>query len=152
MAGIWILVNSAHATRRRVSPDTGGDRETRKNLCEDWLYKPRMAGGELIEKRQVHAGVGCAHTHRARLRRNRDIAYPGVVWRWSGDDGRLFREVVRASSGISLSRPRHPRLRNFRLQYLMELFLNWTLCLTSVEDRFAPRSRVCGCLDFGNLG
>jgi hypothetical protein len=25
--------------------------------------------------------------------------------------------------------------------------LNWSLCPTSVEDRLAPRSRVCACLD-----
>src|SRR5438132_10617213 len=28
-------------------------------------------------------------------------------------------------------------------------YLNWSLCLTSVEQRLAPRSRVCACLDSG---
>jgi hypothetical protein len=28
-------------------------------------------------------------------------------------------------------------------------FLNWSLCPTSVEDRLAPRSRICTCADRG---
>ena len=52
-----------------------------------------------------------------------------------------------ASSGISVPLRQHARSRNFRLNSRMSQFLNWLSCLTSVEDRLAPRSRVCACLD-----
>ena len=70
------------------------------------------------------------------------------VLRWSGDGGGSFRETV-ASSGISAQLTQHARSRNIELKSPMSRFLNWSLCLTSVEERVAPRSRVCACLDSG---
>jgi hypothetical protein len=56
-------------------------------------------------------------------------------------------EKLCASSGISVPLRQHARSRNIRLNSRMSPFLNWSLCLTSVEERLAPRSRVCACLD-----
>src|ERR1035441_5019381 len=52
-----------------------------------------------------------------------------------------------ASSGISVPLRPYARSRNIKLHSQLSPFLNWSLCLTSVEDRLAPRSRVCACLD-----
>ena len=68
------------------------------------------------------------------------------VLRWSGDGGRSFREIVRQQWNFS-PRTQSAKSRNIRLNYPMSPFLNWSLCLTSVEDRLAPRSRVCACPD-----
>ena len=70
------------------------------------------------------------------------------VLRWSPDSGRSFREIVRQQWNFSPPR-QYERSRNIRLTSPVSRFLKWSLCLTSVEDRLAPRSRVCGCLDSG---
>jgi hypothetical protein len=57
------------------------------------------------------------------------------VLRWSPDGGR-----------ISVPLRQHARSRNIRLNSRMSPFLNWSLSLTSVEERLAPRSRVCAYL------
>ena len=67
------------------------------------------------------------------------------VLRWSPDSGRSFREIVRQR--WNFSPPRQYGRSNIRLTSPMSRFLKWSLCLTSVEDRLAPRSRVCWCLD-----
>src|SRR5256885_3940891 len=54
-----------------------------------------------------------------------------------------------ASNGISVALTQYARSRNIELNSPMSRFLNWSLCLTSVEERLAPRSRVCACLDSG---
>src|ERR1700674_2103749 len=51
------------------------------------------------------------------------------------------------SSGISVPLKQRARPRTIGLNSLASRFLNWSLCLASVEERLAPRSRVCGCLD-----
>ena len=56
-------------------------------------------------------------------------------------------EKLCASSGISVLLTQSARSRNIRLGYPMSPCLNWSSCPTSVEDRLAPRSRVCVCLD-----
>ena len=61
-------------------------------------------------------------------------------------------EKLCASSGISLPLRRHERSRNIRLNCRMSPLLNWSLCLTSVEQRLALRSKVCACLDFRHQG
>src|ERR1700737_3309564 len=53
------------------------------------------------------------------------------------------------SSGISVPLTQYARSKNIELNSPMSRFLNWSLCLTSVEERLAPRSRVCACLDSG---
>ena len=52
-----------------------------------------------------------------------------------------------ASSGISARLTRYARSRNIGLKSPMSRFLNWSSFRTSVEERLAPRSRVCACLD-----
>src|SRR5437667_4970779 len=56
-------------------------------------------------------------------------------------------EKLYASSGISARLTRYARSRNIGLKSPMSRFLNWSSFLTSVEERLAPRSRVCACLD-----
>ena len=56
-------------------------------------------------------------------------------------------ERLCASSGILALLIRYARSRNIKLTSRASRFLNWSSCLTSVEDRLAPRSRACGCLD-----
>ena len=56
-------------------------------------------------------------------------------------------ERLCASSGISAHLTHSARSKTMWLTSRMSRFLNWPLCLTSVEDRLAPRSRVCACLD-----
>src|SRR5437660_2000255 len=56
-------------------------------------------------------------------------------------------EKLYASSGISARLTRYARSRNIGLKSPMSRFLNWSFCLTSVEERLAPRLRVCACLD-----
>ena len=56
-------------------------------------------------------------------------------------------EKLCASSGISISPTRCASPKSIRLGYRMSPCLNWSSCPTSVGDRLAPRSRVCGCLD-----
>src|ERR1700730_7249323 len=51
------------------------------------------------------------------------------------------------SSGISFPLKQCARSRTIGWTSLVSPFLNWSLCLASVEERLAPRSRVCGCLD-----
>src|SRR2546425_9373751 len=70
------------------------------------------------------------------------------VLRWSPDGGRSFREIVRQQWNFSRL-TQYARSRNIELNSPMSRFLNWSLCLTSVEERLAPRSRVCACLDSG---
>src|SRR5438445_6963825 len=48
-----------------------------------------------------------------------------------------------ASNGISVALTQYARSRNIELNSPMSRFLNWALCLTSVEERLAPRSTVC---------
>src|SRR6266581_5104804 len=62
--------------------------------------------------------------------------------------GVYFKKLC-ASSGISVRLTQYVRSRNIELKSPMSRFLNWSLCLTSVEERLAPRSRVCACLDSG---
>src|SRR5438128_3938576 len=62
--------------------------------------------------------------------------------------GAHFEKLI-ASSGISAHLTQYARSRNIELKSPMSRFLNWSLCLTSVEERLAPRSRVCACLDSG---
>ena len=72
------------------------------------------------------------------------------VLRWSGDGGRSFREIVRQQWNFSPPNSIH-EVEEYRVERLnspMSPRLNWSSCLTSVEDRLAPRSRVCACLDF----
>jgi hypothetical protein len=52
-----------------------------------------------------------------------------------------------ASSGISAHLTRFARSRNITLNYRTSPFLSWSLCLTSVGERLALRSRVCACLE-----
>src|SRR5438876_4233589 len=56
-------------------------------------------------------------------------------------------EKLCASGGISAHLTQYARSKNIGLNSPMSRFLNWSLCLTSVEERLAPRSRVCACLD-----
>src|ERR1035437_6665328 len=56
-------------------------------------------------------------------------------------------EKLCASSGISVPLKQYARSRNVRLASPVSRFLNWSLCLTSVEERLAPRSRVSACLE-----
>ena len=56
-------------------------------------------------------------------------------------------EKLYASSGISARLTRYARSRNIGLKSPMSRFLNWSSFLTSVEERLAPRLRVCACLD-----
>src|SRR5438445_9221952 len=56
-------------------------------------------------------------------------------------------EKLCASGGISAHLTQYARSKNIGLNSPMSPFLNWSLCLTSVEERLAPRSRVCACLD-----
>jgi hypothetical protein len=56
-------------------------------------------------------------------------------------------EKLCASSGISVPRTQYARSRNIGLTSRVSRFLNWSSCPTSVEERLAPRSRVCACLD-----
>jgi hypothetical protein len=68
------------------------------------------------------------------------------VLRWSGDYGGSFQEIVRQQ--WNFSPPNSIReSRNIKLTCQGSMFWNWSLCPTSVGDRLAPRSRVCGCLD-----
>ena len=57
-------------------------------------------------------------------------------------------EKLCASSGISVPLKQYARSRNARLTSRVSRFLNWSLCLTSVEERLAPRSRVSASLEF----
>src|SRR6266478_3943842 len=59
--------------------------------------------------------------------------------------GAHFKKLC-ASSGISAHLTHYARSRNIELKSPMLRFLNWSLCLTSVEERLAPRSRVCASL------
>ena len=68
------------------------------------------------------------------------------VLRWSQMAGARFEKSC-ASSGISAHPTPHVRSRNITFYSRMSPFLNWSSCLTSVEERLAPRSRVCACLD-----
>src|SRR5438270_12206714 len=52
-----------------------------------------------------------------------------------------------ASNGISVPLKQYARSKNIELNFLTSGFSNWSLYLTSVEERLAPRSRVCACLD-----
>jgi hypothetical protein len=66
--------------------------------------------------------------------------------RRSADEGRSFREIVRQQ--WNFSPPNTIReVEEFQVALSAVAFLNGSLCLTSVEERFAPRSRVCACLD-----
>ena len=56
-------------------------------------------------------------------------------------------EKLYASSGISARLTRYARLKNIKLNSRMSRLLNWSSFLTSVEERLAPRLRVCACLD-----
>src|ERR1019366_2928314 len=56
-------------------------------------------------------------------------------------------EKLCGSNGISVLLTQSARSRNFRLHSRLSPFLNWSLCPTSVEERLAPRSRVCACLN-----
>ena len=56
-------------------------------------------------------------------------------------------EKLFASSGILAHLIPFARSRNITLNFPMSRFLNWSSCLTSIEERLAPRSRVCACLD-----
>src|SRR5947208_12530301 len=56
-------------------------------------------------------------------------------------------EKLCASSGISAHLTQYARSRNIELKSAMSRSLNWSLCLTSVGERLAPRLRVCACLD-----
>jgi hypothetical protein len=56
-------------------------------------------------------------------------------------------EKLCASNGISVLLTQSARSINIRLRSRPSPLLNWSLCLTSVEERLAPRSRVCACLD-----
>jgi hypothetical protein len=47
------------------------------------------------------------------------------------------------SSRISAHPTPHARSRNITFNSRMSPFSNWSWCLTSVEERLAPRSRVC---------
>src|SRR6266566_10093581 len=60
-------------------------------------------------------------------------------------------EKLCASGGISAHLTQYARSKNIGLNSPMSRFLNWSLCLTSVEERLAPRSRVCACLDRKSL-
>src|SRR5438093_1068398 len=60
-------------------------------------------------------------------------------------DARL--ETLCGSSGILVPRRQYARWRNIRLNSRMSPFLNWSLCLTKVEEWLTPPSRVCACLD-----
>jgi hypothetical protein len=51
------------------------------------------------------------------------------------------------SRGISVPLTQYARSKNIELNSPMSRFLNWSLCLTLVEERLVPRSRVCACLD-----
>src|SRR5437867_4013453 len=68
------------------------------------------------------------------------------VLRWSPDGGHSFREIVRQQWNFSPPNT-IARSRNIGLKSPMSRFLNWSSFLTSVEERLAPRSRVCACLD-----
>jgi hypothetical protein len=50
-----------------------------------------------------------------------------------------------ASSGISVHLTQPARWKNIKLNSRMLPSLNWSLCLTIVEERLAPRSGVCAC-------
>ena len=56
-------------------------------------------------------------------------------------------ERLCASSGISVRLRQRARSRNIGLNSRRSPFLNWSLCLTRVEEPLAPRSRVCACLE-----
>src|SRR5438132_14006127 len=56
-------------------------------------------------------------------------------------------EKLCANSGISAPLTQSARSKNIGLTSPMSRFLNWSLCLRSVEDRLGLRSRVCACLD-----
>jgi len=68
------------------------------------------------------------------------------VSRWSTDGGRSFGEIVR-SNGVLVPLTQYARSKSIELNFPTSGLSNWSLCLTSVEDRLAPRSRVCACLD-----
>jgi hypothetical protein len=65
--------------------------------------------------------------------------------RWSADGGHSFREIVRQQ--WNFNPPPHARSRNITFNSQMSPFSNWSSCRTSVEERLALRSRVCGCRD-----
>src|ERR1035437_5668118 len=52
-----------------------------------------------------------------------------------------------ASSGISVPLRPYARSRNIKLHSQVSPFLNWSLCLTSVEERLPPPSTICARLD-----
>src|SRR5438094_865167 len=51
-------------------------------------------------------------------------------------------EKLCGSSGILLPRTQYARWRNIRLNSQMSPFLNWSLCLTKVEEWLTPPSRT----------
>jgi len=79
------------------------------------------------------------HTHLARLRRNRDRAYPRVrlamVSRW----WTLRFERLCASSGISVPPAQVASSRSIGSNSQGSTFLNWSLCPTSAEEWLTPR-------------
>src|SRR5437867_88190 len=68
------------------------------------------------------------------------------VLRWSPDGGHSFREIVRQQ--WNFSPPNTIReVEEYRVKISDVTVLDWSSFLTSVEERLAPRSRVCACLD-----
>ena len=64
-----------------------------------------------------------------------------------------IRDCSASQSSPSMSEPHwakpsnHSARRTFGLTSQGSRFLNWSSCLASVEERLAPPSRVCACLD-----
>src|SRR3989442_2780706 len=125
----WTLTAQPWSRSRRKKRITGSTLR--------WSQEKRRVGVQLVRelKRSGYSSINRKGSHASRLSSKKPKQ---SVHKSSSCDGLQIAgahfEKLCASSGISAH---------------LTQYLNWSLGLTSVEQRLAPRSRVCACLDSG---